>query len=425
VSTITVPEAAALLRVSTSWVYRHLASLPVSRRGRLVRFDEDQLRATLLDGKSLQPKRGVMPSRSQLGSLKLRGSTWYGIYRVETGTGKRSQKWVRLGTRRDFPNKADAKAKLISTMTQKPIVEPTQMSFTALVEKWKAAEGPSLTVPTLRNYSNTLKSWVTPTFGNRGITSITRDDIQLFLNSQAAAYSRSSIKSMRLVLQIVLGYGHLSGWITTYPCTRLKTPKVTNTKRCVTRVHIDIDTTTAMAAKLREPYCTLVLLLRKSGLRIEEGSAIKLTDLNGHVLRIQRVMYNGKAYDLEPKEQRDIPVMDASLLERMKALGRGHEWMFRSAAGTPINPGNALKRYVRPAAEACGIEIGGYHDFRHSWITSLRQQGVHPKVISTLAGHSKVQIAMDTYDHPDLQDLEQGMLGTGLLASVSNFTSVQ
>ena len=38
--------------------------------------------------------------------------------------------------------------------------------------------------------------------------------------------------------------------------------------------------------------------------------------------------------------------------------GQG-EWVFRSREGTPIDPGNALKRYIRPAAKELGLTLGG------------------------------------------------------------------
>jgi hypothetical protein len=57
-------------------------------------------------------------------------------------------------------------------------------------------------------------------FGKRSISSITRNDIQLFLNSKAPTYSRSSIRAMRLVLQMTLSFAHLNGWIATYPCVK-------------------------------------------------------------------------------------------------------------------------------------------------------------------------------------------------------------
>jgi integrase len=87
-------------------------------------------------------------------------------------------------------------------------------------------------------------------------------------------------------------------------------------------------------------------------------------------------------------------------------LGAGKEWIFQSSAGTPVNPSNALKRYLHPAAKELGMKLSGWHDFRHSFQTNLRKKSVHPKVISSLMGHAKVQLGMNIYDHADMRDLQ-------------------
>jgi len=98
---------------------------------------------------------------------------------------------------------------------------------------------------------------------------------------------------------------------------------------------------------------------------------------------------------------RRLPV-DPALVSRMRSLGEG-EWIFCSREGTPVNPGNALKRYVRPAATELRVHLGGWHDFRHTLTTTMRR-GVHPKVISGILGHAKVALAMNVYDHADVED---------------------
>jgi hypothetical protein len=63
-----------------------------------------------------------------------------------------------------------------------------------------------------------------------------------------------------------------------------------------------------------------------------------------------------------------VVVIPAPLLKRMRLLG-GQEWVFRSRENTPINPNNALKRYIGPVTKALGIPLGGWHDFRHTLTT--------------------------------------------------------
>src|SRR5215472_3493999 len=87
----------------------------------------------------------------------------------------------------------------------------------------------------------------------------------------------------------------------------------------------------------------------------------------------------------------------------------GRDWVFCSRRGTPLNPGNALKlkRYIRPAAAALGIALGGWHDFRHTLTTTMSRKRVHPKVISGILRRAKVLLAMDIYDHTNLEDFRK------------------
>jgi len=40
-----------------------------------------------------------------------------------------------------------------------------------------------------------------------------------------------------------------------------------------------------------------------------------------------------------------------------------------------------------------------FHDLRHTFVSLLIEQGAHPKYIQEQAGHSSIQVTMDTYGH--------------------------
>jgi len=92
----------------------------------------------------------------------------------------------------------------------------------------------------------------------------------------------------------------------------------------------------------------------------------------------------------------------------MRLLGNG-EWVFRSRTGTPVNPGNALKRYIRPVARELGIEIGGWHDFRHTLNTRLRKRGWSARVRADILGHSSLEVTEQIYDHADGEDFRAAL----------------
>jgi len=93
--------------------------------------------------------------------------------------------------------------------------------------------------------------------------------------------------------------------------------------------------------------------------------------------------------------------------------------VFTTSIGThldPSVPGQDLDRLL----EKAGLEHVRYHDLRHSAATFMLVQGVHPKVVADMLGHSKVGLTLDVYSHvlPSLQAEAVGKI-EALLASES------
>jgi hypothetical protein len=88
----------------------------------------------------------------------------------------------------------------------------TDMSFQELAERWEKAEGPTMTPPTFGHYHNALNAYLLPTFANRKIASINREEVQTFLAQQASSYSKSSLRSMKVVLGLMFGWACDCGW---------------------------------------------------------------------------------------------------------------------------------------------------------------------------------------------------------------------
>jgi hypothetical protein len=94
----------------------------------------------------------------------------------------------------------DALAELMKKSTPR-----TQMTFTELAERWGKAEGPTIKPSTFAHYQSALRAYVTPTFGTRQIATINREEIQKILTLKSQTYSRSSLRSMKVVLGLTLG----------------------------------------------------------------------------------------------------------------------------------------------------------------------------------------------------------------------------
>lgn len=366
-----------------------------------------------------------MIQRNQNGYVYKRGAAkvWYGRFRedVLTPNGKivRRTRNMRLGTTNELPSRASAVIRLQQKMAlQKP---KTVITLAELHKRWEAAEVPTMKATTANYYQKNLRAHVLPVFGNREISSISREDVQIFLAEQAPKYRRNTLRGMRVSLGKLLTWAVDNSWLEKNPCSKIKLPDAGKEKA----VHRTLKTeqVIAIAKKLKEPYSTLVLFLAVTGLRIGEAIGIKWSDFDGDVLTVSRTIYEGKAQS--PKTQKSIRSLPipAPVLERMRNLG-GIEYVFRSRMGTPVNPGNALKRYVRPIAKELGIDLDGWHAFRRSVATALLRSGESAKLVSGILGNS-VEILLKAYDLPEVENFRAPLAqvaGT-LLPNVTNSAS--
>jgi integrase len=409
-SLLDVREAASALGVSETWVRRHLRELPVMKVGRLLRFDPQllhkQFQGRTMPGNRLKPER-IIPmgfKRYQRGSVYKSGKrgrqVWVGMWREDVpnanGGFTRRQRKVKLGSLAEMPNRTQALEQLAVLMRQKPI---TRLSFAKLVEKWKATVVPTLKDSTAANYRYNLERYLVPAFGNREIASLNRFDVETFLVERSKSYSRNTLRGMRAALRGVLSWAVDHEWIPKNVCSGVKLPRAGKNAE---RPKITAEWVALLVAHLPEPIATLILFVAVTGVRIGEAVGIKLSDFEGDVLHIQRRIYERREGTPKTKSSdRYIPI-PAPLLARLRTLGEG-EWIFRTSVGTPLDPKNAMNRYVRPTATALGLKLGGWHSFRHAFSTQLLKK--YPvKVVSEILGHGDIETTLAIYQHPGVED---------------------
>jgi integrase len=124
---------------------------------------------------------------------------------------------------------------------------------------------------------------------------------------------------------------------------------------------------------------------------------------------LQRVRDKGVVL-LEPKTEkskRSIAVsgftLDA-LWEHKEKTGENTGFVFRSENDTPLFAANLVRSFKRLLKENNLPKIR-FHDLRHTAATLLLSEGVHPKIVQEMLGHSRINMTLDTYSHvmPDIQ----------------------
>lgn len=171
-------------------------------------------------------------------------------------------------------------------------------------------------------------------------------------------------------------------------------------------------------AKDHELYIP-VLLAVTTGMRYAEifGLAWKNIDLEKRIINIRQQIVRTKGeYQLtEPKtksSERLISLSESLVapLRKHKAEQGQKKWHYgkgfnkddlvccRPEDGQPYSA-TPVRRKFRNLLEKAELPDIRIHDLRHTVATLLLEQGVHPKVVSELLGHSNIGITLDRYSH--------------------------
>lgn len=163
----------------------------------------------------------------------------------------------------------------------------------------------------------------------------------------------------------------------------------------------------------------LWVTLTTTGLRLGEALGLRWEDidLDRGTLTVRRalqrqggnglVIVNPKSATSRRTVELTQIAIDALREHRAKWLERkallGHEWggtasVFASDVGTSLDPRNANHSFGR-AVNAAGLRRVRVHDLRHTAATLALQQGVNPKVVQEMLGHSSIMLTLGTYSH--------------------------
>jgi hypothetical protein len=155
------------------------------------------------------------------------------------------------------------------------------------------------------------------------------------------------------------------------------------------------------------------------GLRRGEVCGLRWEDVD---FEIATIRITGSIQRYGGKLHRDAPKTNASLrsvalppvLFKMLKEHKGRqdeeraaltdEWkesglVFTTHKGTALEPHNVVRHFKTVLKKAELPDTIRFHDLRHSCATLLIAQGVHPRVVMEILGHSQISTTMNTYGH--------------------------
>jgi integrase len=322
-------------------------------------------------------------------------------------------------TRKDVAEKLRA---AVTSMRQGLPLPSGRVTLGQFAGQWLAeAVRPSTRATTYRVYEQMTRNHIVPALGKVRLTDLTPQRVQSFLNAkrEEGRLSARSVQMLHEILRNMLGQAYRWDLVPRNPLTEKRVPTPRAPRRPVPVLTPD-DARAVLDAVRGDRLEAIVTVGLALGMRQGEILGLTWEDVGfetGTVTVRHQLQRIGGVYQLvEPKSeeshrQLDLPsaVLNALRAHRVRQLeerlAAGVRWkgndlnlVFETSVGTPLDGVKVTRRFQERLRRA-GLPHLRFHDLRHGAASLLLAQGVHPRVVMQILGHSDIRLTLGTYSH--------------------------
>ncbi len=297
----------------------------------------------------------------------------------------------------------------------------------AWFEYWiTEVKGESVRITTRENYTNIWRVYVSPIIGNMEVRDIKPIHCQRTLNVMNESYKKSTINTSRSLMRSVFECAVENGLIEQNPVGR--SVKVTGGKEAECKNALTVDEQRAFLQEAeKSSYYNGYAFVLQTGIRVGELIALKWSDisLENRRVQIQRniVEIPKKGFIIgEPKTKsgyRDIPLTGEAIniLRRQKDKNSKNkitpiqyaDYVFLNKNGSLVRK-ESYDRGIRTICDRLGMRHFSIHLLRHTFATRCIENGMRPKTLQAILGHSKIEMTMNLYVHVTEDSKAQEMM---------------
>jgi len=341
--------------------------------------------------------------RYQYGDLRLRKrkngpDVWQFRY-FENGR----RKSVLIGTVTKLPTKADAIKSIEHRRMEINSDNPQQgfhvVTVQGLAERYKGEELPSR-YSTRVSYLSFLNGYIIPRWGAVRLEAVRPLEVEAWLRQLSLANKTKS--HIRGLMHVLFQCARRWGYVQENPIELVRqSARRSAAPRVITAAQF-----CALLSHLKEPYRTMVLLAGCLGLRASEVTGLQWRDVDWDELSIfiRRSVVHGREGEAKTEaSEKPIPLDPDLATEILKHRVRSvyiqpTDFIFAGDSGKPRWQESILADHIKPAAEAAKIQGKvGWHTFRHTYSSLLRDLGTDVKVQQELLRHADISTTMNIY----------------------------
>lgn len=345
---------------------------------------------------------------------KRRDGRWCATIDAGWRNGRRRRKSFYGKTRGDVANKL---TKALNDQQSGLPIAADRETVGAFLRRWlQDCARVNVRPKTFTSYSDLIRLHLSPTLGNRPLEKLAPQDIQAFITEKlGTGLAPRTVQYAYAILRAAMNQAVRWNLVPRNVVTLVSPPRVPRKEIMPFNPE---EARAFLAAAQGHRLEALFAVAVAIGLR--EGEALGLRwqdiDVKDGILSVRSAVQRikGKLHLVEVKTERSrrtiaLPqvALDAFIghrqrqeQERMLAGDRWQEkgLVFTTNVGTPIDPRNALREF-HALLKVAKIPRRSFHSLRHACATLLLAQGVNPRTVMEILGHSSIRVTLDIYSH--------------------------
>lgn len=301
-------------------------------------------------------------------------------------------------------------------------------TFKIIANEWLQVQKPELKASSIAKYSNIMRLYLFPEFGEQNISNISRNEVILFskdmlINGGSAAkgLAPKTVNSTLSVLKNIFEYARREKELQVADVSNISVKQPQKPMRILSRYE---------QQRLSQYLCANlslrnlgILLCLYTGLRIGEICALKWEDINigEQYLYVHQTMQRIQFPDLEEKKTevviqapksdssiRKIPIPDEVFQLLLPVQADDSAFLLTGLEQRFIEP-RCMENQFKLVALNCEIPDINFHALRHTFATRCVELGFDVKSLSEILGHASVNITLNRYVHPSMELKQKNM----------------
>lgn len=308
-------------------------------------------------------------------------------------------------------------------------------TFYEISTQWLNMKAATIKLSSYTRYSNLLNTYLYPQYRDTLIEEISPTSVDSYINmlltdgkKNKTGLAPKTVQCIISLLKSILDYAYRMNHISTISTSYISIRQEQKPMRILSIT--DQNALTVYIYKNPTPTNIGILLCLYTGMRIGEICALKWSDIlwDEHCVLIEKTLQRLQNSNdtvsktsiiiTAPKSScsiRKVPLPD-ELYNVLLKYKQNDEAFILTGTISYIEPRTMQNRY-KSILKHCNIQDINFHSLRHTFATRCIELGFDVKSLSEILGHANVNITLNRYVHPSMEQKQRNMnLLTDLLS---------